>query len=292
MWRDRGLSMDEYAELCTQTDVSVAYAPEFVEYSFARLGIKPKLVARRDKYGSLIAAFPSLYRMVFPNAAHQWLLGKRYHQLGDIGRPESLFPVLCTNKAPLFGLGGHFSPTTSVLLQGRVAPFGSKTLRSVSIAKKSDHKRLSAKAKAFFANGGEVHYSESMSPNEFADIYLDLHCKRWNYDIQDQVHVKAKILALYDHVDGVVITSDKVPVAAQLCYKHTGRNIHYVDFINCGVVKEDSKTSFGSIMLLMSVRRAEDKAAELGKVLRYSFGFNNGAYKDRWAVPVGTYVSL
>src|SRR5688572_26775767 len=109
MWRDRNLTLTAYADLCEQCDISVSAAPEVLAYHFSLLGVAPKLVPIR-KSGSVVGAFPTLYRSVFPTNVHKRFLGKSFLKLGDIGQTETLFPLLPIDRpVSLY----HFSPTTS-----------------------------------------------------------------------------------------------------------------------------------------------------------------------------------
>jgi hypothetical protein len=254
--------------------------------------VKPRFVGLRDRHGSLVGAFPSLYRMVFPTVLHKRLLGKRAAKLGDFGQPESLFPVL--PEAGTLALN-HLSPMTSSLLAGRVRTLTKKSLRRVAIAKDRKHKKLSARARAFTQEGGQAHFVEDVPRQEFADAYLDLHCKRWGKALSDVVDVREQILALYPHLHGVLLTMKGVPVAAQLCCRHAGTKLYYVDFINSGVQRtEDNTISYGSVMMLLSLRRAEEQAKARGVPLRFSFGFSysDGDYKSVWADPEPTFIGV
>jgi len=291
MWRDRSLTVDRYAELCESCPISAGYAPRIVEYYFSRLGLKPRFVALHDRHGSLIGAFPSLYRIVFPTALHVRLLGRSMVKLGYIGQPESLFPVLPgTGSVAL----NHVSPTTSPLLRGRVRSIGSRSLKAMAIARDRKHKKLSARARAFAQEGGKAYYTEDIAATEFADAYIQLHCRRWRLDPGSLTSVREQIVALYSHVHGVLLTMNDKPVAVQLCYRHVGP-LYYVDFLNSGVeLTDDNTVSYGSIMMLLCLRRAEEQAKALGRPLRFSYGFlgGDGGYKQVWTDPEPTFVGI
>ena len=286
------LSIDEYAGLCARTDLSPGFDPVFVEFYFGRIGEKPRIVGKFTRSGELVAAFPVLLRQVFPNSLHKRLLGRKAVRLGDIGQPESLFPVLpSATQVPL----RHLSPTTSPILAGRIRGFNGASLRRVAIAKDRRHKKVTHRQKVFFESGGEAFFTNSMGPREFADIYIRLHSERWGYCADDLRFVRDQILGLYDGVFGVVLTHHGEPVAAQLCHIVVGASLLYVDFVNSGVkLTEDHDVSYGSIMMLTTLRRAEEKARSLGKSLRFSFGYFYGAggYKSVWSDPEATYVGF
>src|SRR5262249_2300523 len=107
--------------------------------------------------------------------------------------------------------------------------------------------------------------------------------------------VREQILALHPYLHGVLLTIRGTPVAAQLCWRHVGPGLYYVDFINSGVERTDDNTiSHGSVMMLLSLRRAEEQARALGCQLRFSFGYllGDSAYKAVWADPEPTFVGI
>jgi len=287
MWRDRKLTLTAYADLCARCDVSVSAAPEFVAYHFSTLGLAPELVPlRRD--GCLVGSFPSLYRSVFPTNVHKRFLGKSFLKLGDIGQTESLFPLLPVDRpVSLY----HFSPTTSPLLTGRVRDWRHKTLISIGIAKAKVDKRTIALTEKFVSGTGNIHASSEMSAREYADIYINLHGKRWGYQPGDLADVRRKIIALYPHVYGTVLVNHGEPVAAELCFRHVGHSMFYVDFVNAGV-KHEQGSYYGNIMMYSCLRRAQLEAQSLTKTLRHTFGYPYEPYKKIWAEFPPTFVGI
>lgn len=290
----RNISIEEYRRLCQETDVSPNYDPNFVDYYFGQLGKKLKIAGKYSDDGELIAAFPVHLFQVFPNPIHKRLLGNQFKKIGDIGQPESLFPVKASaSKIRL----NHFSPVTSPLLKGvvRTLDIGCTSLKSIAVAKERKHKKLTHRQKVFFENGGQAYFTDSLDKSDFAESFLRLFCKRWGYDIYNQRYLREQILHLYDNVFGVILTKDGEPVAAQLCYQAVGKNMLYIDFINSGVKLEKSnEISYGSIMMLVTLRKAEEKARSLTKKLRFSFGYFYGAnhYKSVWADPEETFIAI
>jgi hypothetical protein len=287
--RSSRISLTEYESLCARTNVAPNYQPRFAEYYFSRLGIRPKLIGIHDKHG-LVAAFPSLYGQVFPTSVHKRLLGQRFHRVGEMGQPESLFPVL-DGGAPI--ALNRFSPTTSGLLRERVRGIRGRSLTAMAIAIERSHKKLTKRQREFFDTGGKAYFTTEIDAKAFADVYLRLHSLRWGYPIETLTGVRDQILALYDHVFGVVLEVAGEPVAAQLCYQAVGATLLCVDFINSGVkLQDDNKISHGSIMMLTCLRRAEQNALALGKRLRFSFGYYYGdqTYKAVWTQPEPTFI--
>jgi hypothetical protein len=285
----RLISLAEYETLCAQTDVSPNYHPRFADYYFARLGMRPKLVGVYGKEG-LVAAFPSLYGQVFPTPVHKRVLGERFSKIGEMGQPESLFPVLPGSRNISLN---RFSPTTSSLLRENVRGLRDRQLKSMAIAIDRRHKKLTIRQRQFFDTGGKAHFTDQLDAKTFAEIYLELHSQRWGYDRSGLSGVREQILALYDHVFGVVLEVAGEPVAAQLCYKALGATVLCVDFINSGVkLQNDNKVSHGSIMMLTCLRRAEEDAKALGRRLRFSFGYYYGdqTYKAVWTQPEPTFI--
>jgi hypothetical protein len=286
------ISLDKYYEICSQADISPNYHPKFVEFYFAQLRKKPKIISRINKQGQVIAAYPVLYGQIFPNSLHKRLLRQNSRKLGDIGQPEALFPVVHSGEK--FSLN-CLSPTTSPLISSLVRKLPNYSIKNIAIAKQSKHKRLVRAQKSFFSKGGKVYSTEELDKNDFADVYLSLHAQRWGYATEDLRCLHEQILNLYEQVDGGILVKNKEPVAALLCYKAEGKTIYYVDAINLGVkLGDDRRFSYGSIMLLSNLRRSEEIAHYLNKKLRYSYGYHYGArdYKNLWAYPEKTYGSF
>lgn len=290
--RSARITLDEYSALCEISDISPNYHPSFVEHYFSRLGLPPRIIGRFDTDGRLVAAFPAYAMQVFPNSVHKILLGRRFRKLGEIGQPESLFPVLdIDSKVTL----NRVSPTTSPLLATKVRRIGRRSLKSVAIARERRHKKLTIRQRAFFEAGGRAHFSSELGRREFADIYIRLHGERWGYAVDDLQAVREQIERLYEHVFGLVLELRNEPVAAQLCFCAVGKSLYYVDFINSGVkLQKDNVVSHGSVMMLTSLRRAEELARDAGRPLRFSFGYYYGdhTYKAVWAQPEPTFVGF
>lgn len=285
------ISLAEYETLCHQVDVAPNYHPRFTDYYFSRLGIRPKLIGVFDETG-LIAAFPALYGQIFPNPVHKRLLGDRFNRIGEMGQPESLFPVLPGRRKISLN---RFSPTTSSLLKDSVRGLKDRQLKAMAIATERRHKKLTIRQRQFFDAGGKAYFSNELDAKTFADIYLRLHSLRWGYPIEGLQGVRAQILELYDHVFGVVLEVEGEPVAAQLCYRAVGASLVCIDFINSGVkLQDDNKISHGSVMMLTCLRRAEQDALALGKRLRFSFGYYYGdeTYKAVWTQPEPTFIGF
>lgn len=290
--KSKRISLNDYAELCQRGDVAPNYHPSFVDYYFGTLKRAAKLVGRFDSDGRLRAAFPVVQRQVFPNPMHKRLMKDACRRLGDIGQPEMLFPVV--SPEGLTSLS-YFSPTTSPLLSGHVRGVRKWSLKSMAIAKTRRHKKLTHRKKAFLESGGEVWFSDSLDSRDFADIYTRLYCERWGCQMESLTYVREQIRHLYAHVFGTVLVANREPVAAQLCFSAVGENVFYVDFINSGVkIQKDNSVSYGSVMLLCSLRRAEAMADTLRKQLRYSFGYDFGPqnYKSVWTDPEATFIAF
>lgn len=256
------------------------------------LKIKPRLYAKYDKHGKCLAAFPRLLGHIFPNTLHVRVLGEYGRRIGCIGQPEMFFPVRPEAvRVPL----NCFSPTASPLLKGRVREVPRWSFKSMAIAMQRRHKKLSRRAALYLDSGGQVFFSDALERKEFADIYIRLHCERWGFNPGDFRYLREQILQLYEGVFGVVLFEKAEPVAAQLCFRATGKSMYYVDFINSGVkIQRDNQLSFGSIMILMGLRKSEEIALSLGKTLRYSFGYYYGErnYKSIWAQPEPTFIGI
>jgi hypothetical protein len=293
--RSTHISLDQYYEICSETNISPNYHPSFVEFYFAQLGKKPKIIGRFNNQGQLIAAYPVLYGQIFPNTLHKRLLGKDSIKLGDIGQPEALFPI--AELAPKISLN-CFSPTTSPILSGLVRKLPHYSLKNIAIARNLEHRRLSREKrslKKFLKEGGKIYFTDELERREFADIYIRLHCDRWGYSVEDFRYIREQIIELYKHIFGSILVMDNEPVAVLLCYKVEGKTIYYIDAINMGAkIAENKQLSYGSTMILMCLRKAEDISHSIRKELRFSFGYYYGTknYKHLWTRPEKTFIGL
>lgn len=288
----RRISLEDYADLCAQTDYNPVFDPAFVEYYFGRLGETPRIQGKFDRLDRLVAGFPVLFLQVFPSPLHKRLLRSRAACLGNIGQPEGLFPVLPSARDVALNA---ISPTTSPLLRGRVRGLENRSLRRIAIAKDRRHKKVTHRRKVFLEGGGREHFTDEIPGREFAEIYARLHAERWRTPLEEQRFARQQIEALYERVYGVVLFQGDEPVAAQLCHRAVGSSLFYVDFVNAGVkLTDDHDISYGSIMMLATLRRAESDARALGKSLRFSFGYfyGSGGYKAVWADPETTFVGF
>lgn len=286
------ISLNDYSALCLHADISPNYHPSFIEYYFGVLKKKPQLIGKYDKQGQLIAAYPVYLRQVFPNTLHMRLLGDRGKRMGCIGQPEILFPV--APEVSMISLN-YLAPTTSPLLNGIIRQVPKYSLKSMAIAQVRRHKKLTHRVKVYFETEGKAYFTDSLDKKDFAETYIRLHCERWGFSIYDFRYVKEQILHLYDNIFGVILCNNGEPVASQLCFTAAGKTIYYVDFINSGVkIEKNNNISYGSILMLLSLRRAEETALKMGKKLRYSFGYYYGdrTYKAIWARPEMTFIGL
>lgn len=285
------ISIEEYGVLCSNADLSPNYSPKFVEFYFDRLSKKPKIVGRFDREGRLFAAYPVLGRMVFPNSLHKKLLGKKAKLLGDIGQPETLLPVL-HKRRPLFL--GYLSPTTSGLLKGVVNGLAGLSIKKIAIAKETKHRTVLQAEKTFLNKGGKIVFTEELDKQDFIDVYCKLYSERWRYSMKDMCYVRSQIRELYTNVLGGIVFMNQEPMAVQLCYECQGKGLYYVDYISIGVKEKNQKFSYGSIMMLAMLSKARAKARELGKQLRFSFGYYYGEkdYKKLWAAPEELFVGI
>jgi len=286
------ISLDQYRGLCADADISPNYHPDFVEYYFAQLHIPPKIIACIDKTGRLVAAYPVLFRSIFPNPIHKRLLPARMRRLGDIGQPEILFPIFPTGCIihPYY-----LAPVASPLLRSTVGSVRNISLRKISIANKPSRQRIQKTERSLSIEHGTVLFTQDLRPEDFSETYITLHAERWGRSTQELVYVRQQILAMYKHVFGGILLFRDEPVAALLAFSVLGKNILYVDFVNSGVkIRKTSRASAGSILLLKCVSKAYELAYAAGRDLRFSLGYESGgeSYKRLWGVPENTYVAF
>jgi hypothetical protein len=285
--RSVDMPFQQYAEFCQDKDFGPMFHPEILEYFLTVMKLKPRIIGKVSKNGELISAFPVLFKTIFPSVIHKRILSPRMRF--GIGQPEAFFPITNTkNKIRL----GYISFLTNYNLQSKIRVLGKRSIRNMAIAKARKHKKLTRRKNIFLQQGGEVHFAETIDPADFADIYTKLYCSRWDISIDNMGYIKDQIKKTYKHIYGLVLIKDSEPVACQFCYRYIGNSIYFIDYINSGVkITRDNDLSYGSIMLLLSLRRAEDEALSFGKTLRYSFGYHYGknTYKDIWTDPEPTF---
>jgi hypothetical protein len=290
--QNKPISLNEYYDICLEADISPNYHPHFTEFYFSKLKKRPKIIGKYKKDGRLIAAYPVLFRQIFPNSLQKKLLNQKFKRLGDIGQPEALFPAIgCAKKTAL----NYLSPVTSPLMKNNVKSLGNYSIKNISIAKKRKHKRLTRTIKKFLAQGGEIFPSDSLDRNDFAQIYTNLFSQNREIPIEELRHVREQIKVLYQYCHGYIIISDKEPKAALLSWKVKGKKILYVQGINYVYKTNDKKKiPYGNILMLSSLRKAEEHAETIGKCLRYSFGYCYGLhdYKNFWADPEPTFIGF
>jgi hypothetical protein len=285
------ISLNEYYDFCRNSDISPNYHPDFIDFYFAKLSRKPKIIGHFDKTGRLIAAYPVLFKLLFPNTLHKIILKKEMAKLGDIGQPEALFPVVVKKKIIL----KCFSPVTSPVMREKVRSLGNYSVKRVAIAKKAKHKSLTKAIKLFQAQGGEIFFTDTLHYSDFAEIYTKLINQNRGIPVEDLRNVREQILILYKYCHGCVLFKDKEPKAALLSWKFIGKTILYVQGVNYVYkLSERKKTPFGNIVMLASLRNAEELALTVEKRLRYSFGYYYGPqdYKNRWAKPESTFIGV
>jgi len=286
------ISLDQYSDFSANTDISPNYHPDFLDYYFAQLGIRPHIIGCFDDAAGLVAAYPTVLHSVFPNPLHKRVLPSKMHRLGDIGQPEILFPIMWTREKVRLN---SFAPTTSPLLEGIVRTVRTLCFRKIAIAGPLSPQRIAKTDKSMILEHGRVFFTDDMKADEFADIYIRLHCERWARPPEDFVYVRQQILTLHKHLLGAVLFFHNDPVAAILTFAVLGKNTLYVDFINSGVkIRKTSRASAGSIILLKCLSRAQQMADAYGKSLRFSLGYQYGddSYKRLWGSSQNTLVAF
>jgi hypothetical protein len=291
MMKSRHISLNEYSDFCVDKDISPTYSPALADYYFTQLGRKPQILGRFDSAGRLIAAYPTLFGQVFPNALHKRLLGEDVRKLGDFGQPEALIPVAAA--AGRIALN-RLSPITSPLLKGALRSLGQYSVRSVAIARAKTKSSMPQMVRAFFRGGGKAYFTQELDKEDFAEVRVRLYSRRWNRDPHDLRYVVDQIRALYEHVFGCVVEHEGEPAAVMMTFMASGRSICYFDAVLTATKPADNKrTSYGSVLYFTTANKAKEISQAAGKALRYSYGYMYGPrdYKHLWATPEPTFIA-
>ena len=81
---------------------------------------------------------------------------------------------------------------------------------------------------------------------------------------------------------GSLLLRDEQPIAIQILYRVEAPKWISLEYVNGGVDPRSSDHSPGSVLTFVNAQAARAEALAAGKPLRYSFGRNDGGYKDRW----------
>lgn len=288
-WRERGWSQidaQEYARLWEAFGGSVATHPVVVERLCALAQVPVRYLGYYHE-GQLVAGVPCWGRHLALSRDVLKRKGKR--GLFDLGNAEVILPVAAGARVPLRQRARYVSalnettlstlrPQAESLAMARAPEDYSKKFRY------NQRRELRLLEEA----GGQVSPVNSFSPAELAAMYADLFQRRWSAPAPGGERLTEVFELLRDFMTGSVIFLESAPVAIQVLYRVDSPGWVSVEYVNGGVDPQSRAFSPGSVLSFLNTQHEWDRARELGKALRYSFGRGDREYKDRWChqVPV------
>ena len=250
--------------------------------------MRPQIYGKVLNNGTLAAAFPALFRIVFPSTLHKKIFGFYFNRLGDIGQPEGLFPVAdVVLKINL----SFLSPFTSPVIAPRLRSLNSKSLRTVGISKHSRHRNPKRLRNAFFREKGKIIFTSEIDRYDYSNLMMKIYSDERSLDRRKASYIKNQIQHLYDITLGCILMKDDEPVAGVFTLACESSKLYCVEGILLANQKE--KISYGGIALLSVKEKALEIAQKAKKELRYSYGFiyNPNDYKKLWTEPEKTTIA-
>lgn len=127
-----------------------------------------------------------------------------------------------------------------------------------------------------------------LTPNQLADIYLELFERRWGVKPDNKQQMVDMITSLRDMIFGYVLFYNGQPCAFQFITVADSPKWICFDYVNGGMIANRMVLSRNHRHWL-NVRAAYELCEREGKEMRYSFGKPTAPYKDRWCerAPLG-----
>jgi hypothetical protein len=285
-----------------------AISAEDYQVHFERFGgsfhVHPRVVALVEK----LSGRPVEYKAYFENgepkaAAPLWgrfvvatnraLDAYGWRGLLDVGTTEVILPVAETAHihAPfvaeqLSALHAENFSNQKPELENATLAKGLRTGETQRSAKSI--KKLNWSHRDFLGAGGEARSVSDFTPAELADIYRELHTKRWGYPPFGNAHLEVALGEFRDLLAGHVLLIDGQPVAVQIIYKTETPRWMLANYVNGGVDREKGH-SLGALLVFLNLSALEDEAIAKDKPLRMSFGKSDADYKALWCYEVPSY---
>lgn len=286
-WRERGWSVVDapvYSNAWQRFGGSVATHPQVIE-RLAGLADIPVRYLAWEQGGELQACIATWGRDL---ALSKDVLKQRGKKgLFDLGNAELILPAAANAQAPL----RHRARYLSTLNEGR---FSGLKPQAEQLAMARTPEELSKKfrynqrreLRLLEEAGGVVRPVSEFSSSELAAIYCDLFLRRWGFVATGAERMAEVIELLREWLIGSVIFLNDAPIAVQLVYRVESPEWISVEYVNGGVDPQTRAFSPGSVLSFLNTQSAWERAREVGKPLRFSFGRADREYKDRWCNPV------
>ncbi|MGR9073552.1 MAG: GNAT family N-acetyltransferase [Gammaproteobacteria bacterium] len=262
---------------------SIATHPVFLEALSGVVGISTVFLAKYEN-GKLLGAIPVWGAYL---AGSKTVLKKAgVRGAVDLGNSEVILPL---SKCHEFDIG-YIGEYLSSVHKSNITNLKPMKGISLCMAKRSSLGGFSSKflynrrreLRNFMDGGGEVRSVEEVSNREFVRIYGVLFRKRFGKSPKGIDHLESFLHAAGPYLHGSVLFFSDKPIALQLVYRIESVHHVSVEFVNGGYDPEYGRFSPGSVLTFINTRAADEKSAQIGKPLRYSFGISDADYKMRW----------
>lgn len=231
-------------------------------------------------------------------AAHHEALSpaqiEKWHECVDSGEPEFILPICPTinldipfratrlssmHKGQIIGVSELLEAKRPKLMLARA--HSGRTGLSGDTRRKLKHKLTH-----LIAAGGEILPIASLTPEELAAAYSELHSLRWVGHLpRGHEHLAELFERWRDLLFGSFVKLNHKIIALDVAYKVLTRRGLYVELVQAGWDPAYAELSPGTVMLFINTRDAWAMAREAGVPLRYSFGYDSAernGYKHRW----------
>ena len=152
-------------------------------------------------------------------------------------------------------------------------------------------RRRKRQIRRFQEVGGKFYPSEDFSPDELSNIYTTLYKMRRGHreSPQGEHYLQLVFTELKDMLCGDLLFLNDRFVAMELLYKHHTPRWLFVNGVQRVCDSEFQNYSIGTNLIYHNIEKLEKEADLAGKILRYSFGWNDAPYKALWTIEQPAY---
>ena len=153
------------------------------------------------------------------------------------------------------------------------------------------NRRRKRQIRRFQEAGGRFYPSECFSPDELSNIYTKLYRMRRGHEelLQGERYLQVVFTELKDMLCGDLLFLNDRFVAMELIYKHHTPRWLFVNGVQRVCDPEFKNYSIGTNLIYHNIDKLEKEADLAGKILRYSFGWNDAPYKALWTIEQPAY---
>jgi len=294
-WREKGwelITAEDYRSIWQRYGGSVITHPEII----GRISdLADMSLTYRGWYeqGQLQAAIPLWGKYLAGSKVALKKAGKR--DVIDMGNGEVILPIAPgPDHISLRYKGSFISSLHQTRIQGLKRPGESciSLLKGYQpgggFSKKFKYNQR-REWRLFQEAGGTIRPVVDHTSDRVAAIYCDLFQRRWGFPPRGYRTMPRTLATLGEFLTGGVLYLHEQPVAIQLVYQVEAPQWLFCEYVNGGVAPEARAYSPGSVLTYLNSFAAYQRATDIGKSLRYSFGKSDREYKDRWCRRVPVY---